>query len=95
MSSLLGVTKILRVVKSTLAAETLAASDAIDNAYYIGNIISQILFNGEREIPVELYIDNRSLYDNLFSVKNVNEKHLRIDIAAIKEMVNVGKLTVK
>ena len=87
--------KIRRVVKSTLAAETLAASDAIDNAYYLSEILSQILFKNKVNIPIELYVDNKSLYDNVFSVKNVAEKRLRIDIAAIKELVAEEKLKLK
>ena len=71
--------KIRRVVKSTLAAETLAAADAIDNAYYLGQILSQFLFDNKKEIQIELYVDNKSLHDNVFSVKNVAEKRLRID----------------
>ena len=67
---------ICRVVKSTLAAETLAASDAIDSAYYLSEILSQILFKHKVNIPIELYVDNKSLYDNVFSVKNVAEKRL-------------------
>ena len=86
--------KIRRVVKSTLAAETLAAADAIDNAYYLGEILSEILFRHGKDIPIELYVDNKSLHDNVFSVKNVAEKRLRIDIAAIKELVTEEKLNV-
>ena len=86
--------KIRRVVKSTLAAETLAAADAIDNAYYLGQILSQVLFDNKKEIHIELYVDNKSLHDNVFSVKNVAEKRLRIDIAAIKELVTEEKLNV-
>ena len=36
------------MVKSTLAAETLAASDAIGNAYYLAKILSEILFRNDR-----------------------------------------------
>ena len=86
--------KIRRVVKSTLAAETLAAANAIDNAYYLGEILSEILFKYEKDIPIELYVDNKSLHDNVFSVKNVAEKRLRIDIASIKELVTEEKLNV-
>lgn len=86
--------KIRRVVKSTLAAETLAAAEAVDMAYYLGNMLSQILYDEERKFPVELYVDNHSLYDNVYSVKNVSEKRLRVDIAALKEMVQNGELKV-
>ena len=87
--------KIRRVVKSTLAAETLAAADAIDSAYYIGHILSQILSDGKSKIPIELFVDNKSLFDNVYSVKSVSEKRLRIDIASIKELVATEKLKVK
>ena len=43
---------------------------------------------------MELYVDNHSLYDNVYSVKNVSEKRLRIDIAILKEMVQNGELKV-
>lgn len=81
-----------RVVKSTLAAETLAATEAVDMAYYLGNMLSEILYDNERKLPVELYVDNHSLYDNVYSVKNVSEKRLRIDIAILKEMIQNGIL---
>lgn len=83
-----------RVVKSTLAAETLAATEAVDMAYYLGNMLSEILYDNERKLPVELYVDNHSLYDNVYSVKNVSEKRLRIDIAILKEMIQNGELKI-
>ena len=82
--------KIRRVVKSTLTAETLAASDAIDSEF-----LSQILFRNKVNIPIELGVDNKSLYDNVFSVKNVAEKRLRIDITVIKELIAEEKLKLK
>lgn len=86
--------KIRRVVKSTLAAETLAATEAVDMAYYLGNMLSQIIHGEDRPLPVELYVDNRSLYDNVYSVKTVSEKRLRIDIAILKEMVQNGEVNI-
>ena len=87
--------KIKRVVKSTLAAETLAATDAVDMAFYLGKILSQVLYNVDKNaIPIELYVDNHSLYDNVYSTKNVSEKRLRIDIAILKQMVYEGELKI-
>ena len=43
------------------------------------------MFNDIYDIPIEIIIDNKSLYDALFSTKNVIEKCLRIDMAFIKE----------
>lgn len=89
--------KIRRVVKSTLAAETLAASDAVDTCYYLGSMLSEILFNvhDKNVIPITCYVDNYSLFENAHSTKNVTEKRLRIDLAALKELVKEGQVTLK
>ena len=81
--------KIRRVVKSTLAAETLALVEAVDMAFYLGCILSEILYNGSKtlEIPIQCYVDNKSLWDNIHSTKNVSEKRLRIDLGSLKEML--------
>ena len=77
--------KIRRVVKSTLAAETLAASDAVDMSYYLGSVLSEILFNTKdcNVINISCFVDNQSLVENVHSTKNVSEKRLRIDLAAL------------
>ena len=89
--------KIRRVVKSTLAAETLAMSDAIDVCYYLGYMLSEILFGfkGGNAIPITSYVDNKSLFENVYSTKNVSEKRLRIDLASIKELADEGHVDVK
>ena len=81
--------KIRRVVKSTLAAETLALVEAVDMAYYLGRILTEILYRNKSScnIPIECFIDNKSLWENAHSTKGVSERRLRIDIAAIKEML--------
>lgn len=81
--------KIRRVVRSTLAAETLSLVESLDAAFYLGHLLSEILFNNQKQnkIPIVVFIDNKSLYENIHSTKTVSEKRLRIDIAGIKEMV--------
>ena len=39
-------------------------------------------------MPVTLFTDNKSLYDAIKSSKYVQNKRLRIDIAAVKESIN-------
>ena len=63
-----------RVVRNTLAAETIALSDAVDDGFCISEIVSELLFNGN------------ILYNAIKSKKNVLEKRLRIDIAMLREM---------
>ena len=80
--------KIKRVVRSTLAAETLSLVEGLDTAFYLGHLVSEILCNTKKNVvPIDCYIDNKSLYDNIHSTKMVAEKRLRIDIASIKQMI--------
>ena len=57
--------RIRRVVRSSLAAETLALSDAVDNGVYLTKMLSELLFNNEYCIPIEVVTDSKSLYDAL------------------------------
>lgn len=87
--------KIRRVVKSTIAAETLALVDGLDVACYIKGILTEILFpKGEGNMmPIDCYIDNKSLFESVHSTKAVSEKRLRIDIASIKEMIQKEEIS--
>ena len=87
--------KIKRVVKSTLAAETLVASDSVDMSYYIGQILSEILFkeSTRNTVPIFCNVDNKSLYENVYSTKNVDEKRLRIDLAIMKQMIQNNEIS--
>ena len=89
--------KIRRVVKSTLAAETLAASHSVDMCYYLGSVLSEVLFHehDKNVIPICCYVDNHSLVENVHSMKNVSEKRLRIDLATLKQLVQEGYVIMK
>ena len=82
-----GSNKTRRVVKSTPAAETLALVDARQVCFCLGHILSEILFRNVHKIPIECYVDNHSVWDNVHCTKNVTEKRLRIDLVCIKEML--------
>ena len=77
--------KIRRVVKSTLAAETLALLDCASAAVYIRAVLKEICRCDE--IPVYCYTDNKSLLDTLNSNKNVDDRRLRIDLAVLHDML--------
>nr|XP_039264060.1 uncharacterized protein LOC120339893 [Styela clava] len=81
--------RIRRVVKSSLAAETLALSNGIDTAAFVASLFAEI-WNGDindEKLPIELVIDNLSLYEAIKSNKQVQDKRLRVDIAIVKEMI--------
>ena len=66
--------RIQRVVKSSLAAETLSMSDGIDGAAFVNALLSEIYFGNTRSLPVEFITDNQSLVDALKSPKYVSDK---------------------
>ena len=77
-----------RIVRSTLAAETLAMCDGIDAALYISATYCGIVNgNTTRKLPIEVVTDNKPLHDALKSPKYVSDKRLRIDIAALKQLI--------
>ena len=76
--------KIRRVVRSALAAETLALQESIEAALYVRHMMCEILGIHAKMIPIHSYIDSRSLLEALRSTKLVDDRRLRIDIGAIK-----------
>ena len=86
--------KIRRKVSSTLAAEALSMHDALDEAVYLGSLISEIYCNSytENKLPIIVYTDNKSLHQNIHSTKQVHEKRLRINIAEIQRMLASGEV---
>ena len=79
-------TKVRRVARSTVTAETLALLDGCDAAFFYTHLILEVL--GISSIPIHVMTDNQSLYENVHSSKNTVEKRLVVDIAALREMVN-------
>lgn len=77
--------KIRRVVKSTLAAETMALLEVAECGYYVGRILEDIGII--KDIPIRCYVDNQSLVTALRSMRKVDDKYLRINIACLKGML--------
>ena len=86
--------RLKRVVRSTLAAETLSLTSCCDNAIYLKSLIESSLHLPPGSTPIECTVDNKSLYDNIHFTKPASEKRLHVDIAAIREMVTHRELTI-
>ena len=83
--------RIKRVVRSTLAAECLALEEAVDHAFYIKCMLSEIM---NIDIPMHCYVDCQSLCDNLHSSNTIKEeKRLIQDIALLKEMMEKDEIS--
>ena len=78
--------KIRRVCQSTLAAETMALLEASETCCWISHIINELL-----KTPLEtteIFTDNKSFYETAHSTAAVEEKRLRVNIAAIRQIIS-------
>lgn len=84
--------RIRRVVRSTLAGETLALADGIDNAIFLATLYSELTVGDckHRGLPIICITDNHSLLDAVKSTKPVTEKRLRLEISNVKELIQSG-----
>lgn len=81
--------KIKRVVRSTIAAETLALCDGLDNAIFTRSLLAEMIGCDESEIGIKAVIDNKSCFEAVYSTSLVDDKRLRRDIAAVQELLRL------
>ena len=82
-----------RVARSTLTAETLAATEAVDTAFALKRSLEEILKVALP--PIQLMVDNKSLLDAVGTSNTLSEKRLMIDISVLRQMIERGELEVK
>ena len=81
-------TKVKRMVKSTLAAETLALVDGSENAFLLSKLLAEIIHNKrDLHLPIECRTDNKSLFQAAYSLKAISDKRLRIELSLVREML--------
>ena len=78
--------KIKRRVSSTLAAEMLALTNALDAAVGTRDQIFDISA-GKINLKIKALTDNKSARDTIYSEKANDQKRLRAEIAAVKELL--------
>lgn len=88
--------RIRRIVRSSLAAETLALSEGIDAALYISTLYNEITKRPSKKnfksLTISAFTDNKSLCDAIKSTKFVTDRGLQIDIGALREIVNNNEI---
>ena len=81
-------TKIKRVVKSTLAAETLSLVEGVDNAILLSKLLAEVIYNKPNScLPVECRTDNKSLFQAAYTTTTLSDKRLRVEMSIVREMV--------
>ena len=63
----------------------LSFADALDHAIYLQQVISEL--TSFDEIPIDAFVDNKSVVETVFSTKSVEDKLLRIDVGSVKELL--------
>ena len=86
--------KIKRTVHSVFGSETLGCVEAIAEAIYVRQILSEILYNDPRKtvIPIVGYIDSNQLAQQIRSTKQSTDKRMILDIAGIRQTVHSGEV---
>ena len=88
--------KIKRVVKSTLAAETLALLEGCENALMLAKLIGEVIYGEkEKELTVIAQTDNKDLYESAHTTHNLNEKLTQVDMAIVRQMIAEKVITLK
>ena len=67
-----------------MSAECLSLQEALEASYYYRKIVEDIIGLPSKTIPIVAYIDNTSVIEALSSTKLVDDKRLRVYIAAIR-----------
>ena len=87
--------RVQRVVKSTLAAEGLSLSEALDEAIYVRHVLCQIFSVPSKSeyFAITGVTDHEGLCRNIRSTKLVEDRRLRLDIASIKQNIARGEVS--
>jgi hypothetical protein len=79
-------TKYKHITRNNLASEICGIINSFDLAY-ITAATFKIIINQQNlpEIPIVLYIDSKFLYECIMKLRTTKEKHLMINIIAIRQ----------
>ena len=83
--------KLKRVVKSTLAAETLALMEGVECAFLCKTTIKELL-GVEIQLPICAYSDSKSLVDSVHSSKTLEDNRLKIDVCVLRDYIRLGEV---
>ena len=72
--------------------QTMALVDCVDVCAWLIHLLNEILDDDLK--TSELFTDNKSLTDAAYSTTAVEEKRMRIDIAAIREAVQKKEINI-
>ena len=85
--------RVRRVVKSTVAAECLAAIEAAENVVLLSTALKLILKSSLYSVKTFIFCDNKNLVNAVYSSTKVEDQRLQIDICVLRDMLSIGELS--
>ena len=82
--------RIKRIVRSTLAAETLSLVEGCETGYMVRKLLNEILPTSDNcaEKPIICYTDNKSLYESAQTTNTVTDRRLLTEINIVRQMIS-------
>ena len=77
--------RLKRIIRSTLSAETIAMVEAIDAAYLCQQIFNEIW---NVEYPIVAVTDSASIVENQYFTTSVCDRPLRVDLGYLRSMIS-------
>ena len=87
-------TRVRRIARSTLAAETLAFADGMDTAAFVSHLACELQMC-HPETMIQGITDSRSLVDAASTSTLITDRRLRVEISAIREMKERGEVDIE
>ena len=86
--------KIKRKASSLLQAEAISLKGVLDNAIYIGSLLSEFISGDfkENKLKVEAFTDNKPVKQSIRSTKQVHEKSLWVNLGEVQRLLEEGEV---
>ena len=84
--------RLCQILKSTMAPETLTQVEAAEASFWVAKLYSEVTGNyidgtTNSVIPIQCFTDRRQLVEAVYSISPILDRHLRIDISILREML--------
>ena len=87
--------RLRRTPKSTLAAETIAMVEGMESAVLLSKVLSEIIHNDVKTIPIEALTDCYSLFEAAQSTTSIQDRRLRIELSILREGLSRDEFKLK
>ena len=88
-------TKLRRVIRSTIAAETPSMVDSSETAIYLSKLTGACVNGSNHPMEICCITDKLSLFQAVHSIKSVSDRQLPLEISAVCQMLECKEIEVR